>query len=69
MKYGPIDRFALATNRKTGQGRACMKKLASFVIVGALIILIGGGLFLATWQIPVPATEVERTLPDDRFPR
>jgi len=46
-----------------------MKKLASFVIVGALIVLIGGGLFLATWEIPVPATEVERTLSDDRFPR
>tara|TARA_A100001037_G_scaffold114908_1_gene104691 strand:+ start:1062 stop:1202 length:141 start_codon:yes stop_codon:yes gene_type:complete len=46
-----------------------MKKLASFVIVGALIVLVGGGLFLATWQIPVPATKVERTLPDDRFPR
>jgi|TARA_Y100000588_G_scaffold269627_1_gene285045 hypothetical protein len=46
-----------------------MKKLASFVIVGALIVLVGGGLFLATWQIPVPATNVERTLPDDRFPR
>jgi len=46
-----------------------MKNLASFVIVGALIVLIGGGLFLATWEIPVPATEIERTLPDDRFPR
>jgi len=46
-----------------------MKKLTSFVIFGALIVLIVGGLFLATWQIPVPATEVERTLPDDRFPR
>tara|TARA_Y100001934_G_C11948407_1_gene583677 strand:- start:126 stop:266 length:141 start_codon:yes stop_codon:yes gene_type:complete len=46
-----------------------MKKLASFVIVGALIVLIGGGLFLATWEIPVPATEIERTLTNDRFPR
>lgn len=46
-----------------------MKKLASIVIVGALIILVGGGLFLATWEIPVPATEIERTIPNDRFPR
>ena len=46
-----------------------MKKLASVVIVGALILLIGGGLFLATWDIPVPATDIERTIPNDRFPR
>lgn len=46
-----------------------MKKLASFIIIGALIALVGGGLFLATWEIPVPATEVERTIPNDRFPR
>ena len=46
-----------------------MKNIAAFVIVGALIVLIGGGLFLATWEIPVPGTEIERTLPDDRFPR
>jgi len=46
-----------------------MKKLASIVIVGALIALIGGGLFLATWEIPVPAADIERTIPNDRFPR
>lgn len=62
-------RFALAANHKTGQGRACMKKLASVVIFGALILLIGGGLFLAAWDIPVPATDIERIIPNDRFPR
>lgn len=46
-----------------------MKKLASIIIIGALIVLVGGGLFLATWDIPVPATEIERTIPNDRFPR
>jgi hypothetical protein len=46
-----------------------MKKLATIVIIGALIVLVGGGLFLATWEIPVPATEIERTVPNDRFPR
>ncbi len=46
-----------------------MKKLASIIIVGALLLLVGGGLFLATWDIPVPATEVERTIPNDRFTR
>ena len=46
-----------------------MRKLASIIIVGALLLLIGGGLFLATWKIPVPATEVEYTIPNDRFSR
>ena len=46
-----------------------MKKLASIIIVCALLVLVGGGLFLATWEIPVPATEIERTIPNDRFPR
>jgi hypothetical protein len=46
-----------------------MKKLASIIIIGALIVLVGGGVFLATWEIPVPATEIERTIPNDRFPR
>lgn len=46
-----------------------MRKLASIIIVGALLLLVGGGLFLATWEIPVPATEVERTIPNDRFNR
>jgi len=61
--------LGLAANHKTGQGRACMKKLASIIIVAALLVLVGGGLFLATWEIPVPATEIERTIPNDRFPR
>jgi hypothetical protein len=46
-----------------------MKKLASIIIIGALIVLVGGGVFLATWEIPVPATEIERTIPNDRFTR
>ena len=54
--------------------------LAMFMAVGAggalgamsrygVAQLVGGGLFLATWKIPVPATEVEYTIPNDRFSR
>jgi hypothetical protein len=46
-----------------------MNKIASIIIIGALIVLFGGGLFLATWEIPVPAMEIERTISNDRFPR
>jgi hypothetical protein len=46
-----------------------MKKLATIAIVGASIVLISGGLFLSTWEMPVPVKETERILANDRFPR
>ncbi len=30
--------------------------------------LIGGVVFLATWQIPAPSAPVEKVIPDDTFP-
>ena len=46
-----------------------MKTLYTAVIVGALLVLAGGALFLAAWDIPPPSAEVERIIPNDRFPR
>lgn len=46
-----------------------MKSFSKLIIVLILAVIIGGGAFLATWEIPAPVTEVERVLPDDRFPR
>jgi hypothetical protein len=34
-----------------------------------LIGIIAGGVFLATWDIPAPTEQVEKTIPNDRFPR
>ncbi|WP_193555790.1 hypothetical protein [Hwanghaeella grinnelliae] len=40
------------------------------VIFALLAVVLGGGaVFLATWDIPAPSQTVERVLPDDRFPR
>lgn len=39
------------------------------IIILALLILVGGAVFLATWDIPPPSTVVEKEIPDDRFPR
>jgi hypothetical protein len=46
-----------------------MKKFSKFILVLVLAALAGGGVFLATWEIPAPVNNVERVLPDDRFPR
>ncbi len=46
--------------------------MTRFTLVLFLILLIavlGGAAFLAMWDIPAPSTVVEKTLPDDRFPR
>ena len=46
-----------------------MKSFSKFVILLAIALILGGAVFLATWDIPAPTSKVEKTLPDDRFPR
>jgi hypothetical protein len=46
-----------------------MKSFSKFILILILAVVVGGGAFLATWEIPAPVTNVERVLPDDRFPR
>jgi hypothetical protein len=41
--------------------------LAMTVIV--IVVVIGGGVFLAFRDIPAPANKVEKVLPDARFPK
>lgn len=46
-----------------------MMKITLVIAVVALVGLLAGGIFLATWDIPAPSATVEKTVPDDRFPR
>jgi len=46
-----------------------MPRLILAAVVLVLLVIVGGGVFLATTDIPAPSSPVERTLPDDRFPR
>lgn len=39
------------------------------ILVLVVVILVGGAVFLATWDIPAPSRQVEKTLPSDRFPK
>ena len=50
----------LAANNKTDRV-VPMNSITAFII-GALIIIAASGIFLATWEIPVPATTIERNI-------
>tara|TARA_A100001037_G_C15041991_1_gene585937 strand:- start:81 stop:212 length:132 start_codon:yes stop_codon:yes gene_type:complete len=43
--------------------------LAKYVIILFLAVIVAGGVFLATWDIPAPSESVKKTIPNDRFPR
>lgn len=46
-----------------------MKKISVIVVGIVLLAVAGGGIFLATWNIPAPVADIEKVVPDDRFPR
>jgi hypothetical protein len=45
------------------------RKIPSIVVFVMFVAILGGVVFLATWDIPAPVSSVEKALPDDRFPR
>ncbi len=46
-----------------------MRTLGRLLGLILLVAIIGGGVFLATWEIPPPTKTVEIPIPDDRLPR
>jgi len=46
-----------------------MSRIAIFAALLVAVVLVGGAIFLATWDIPPPSAKVEKVLPNDRFPR
>ena len=46
-----------------------MSTINRLLIVLLLVLVLGGTMFLMTWEIPPPTARVERVLPDDQFPR
>ena len=43
--------------------------MLKIVVALFVVVLVGGAVFLATWDIPAPNQEIEKVIPDDRFPR
>jgi len=46
-----------------------MKKISTFVFLLVITIIIGGVAFVTSWDIPAPVNNIERTIPDDKFPK
>lgn len=46
-----------------------MSTINRVLVVLLLVLVLGGTVFLMTWEIPPPTSRVERVLPDDQFPR
>ena len=46
-----------------------MSTINRFLLVLLLVLVLGGAVFLVTWDIPPPTARVEHVLPDDQFPR
>jgi len=46
-----------------------MSTINRVLVVLFLVVVLGGTVFLATWEIPPPTARVERVRPDDQFPR
>jgi len=44
-----------------------MSKLAQILLVLIAVVLVGGGIFLATWNIPAPSAPVEKVISNDRL--
>lgn len=46
-----------------------MKHFSRLVVLAVAVLVVGGAVFLATWDIPAPTAVVEKVIPNDRFPR
>ena len=48
--------------------RRVMSRYTVAIILVLLVAILGGAVFLVTWDIPAPSAPVEKTLSNDRFP-
>ncbi|RMB01512.1 hypothetical protein [Eilatimonas milleporae] len=45
-----------------------MSRMTQIIIALAAVVVLGGLIFLMTWDIPAPSEPVTKTLNNDRFP-
>ena len=46
-----------------------MRSLTRVLLITLVVIVVGTGVFLATWDIPAPVAPIEIAIPDARFPK
>jgi len=46
-----------------------MKKLSTFVFLLVVAVIVGCIIFVMSWDIPAPVNNIERTIPNDNFPK
>lgn len=46
-----------------------MSKFAGVLVIVVLAVIVGAGIFLATWDLPSPSSTVEKVIADERLPR
>ena len=46
-----------------------MRKTTLLLLSLAVLLVVAGGVFVVTWEIPPPSVQVEKVLSDDRFPQ
>jgi hypothetical protein len=52
-----------------GVALGTMSTISRVLLVLALVMVLGGTMFLLTWEIPAPTARIERVIPDDKLPR
>ena len=46
-----------------------LRHLPRLVFFLVALIIVGGGAFLATWDVPAPSSMVEKVVPNEKFPK
>jgi hypothetical protein len=46
-----------------------MKHVSMIVLLLLLALIVGGSVFLVTWDILPSVAKIEKVIPDERFPR
>ena len=51
------------------KSRYRMRNLPRLIVFLLFVAVVGGAVFLATWDIPPPVSSIEKVIPDERFQR
>jgi hypothetical protein len=46
-----------------------MSHLLRILLIVVALVIVGGLVFLAVWDIPAPTARIEKVIPDERLPK